>query len=293
MKNFTSLLFLLLACLLSISVQAQVLNGGFELKRTDGTIANWEPSGLIPILLDSPATCTFDSLYFLSNDAHSGNYALAMQSVFCESMVALPQMSASDDIPAYSPSEPFSGKPGSFHFYHKLSLATGNGVRIYISLLDTNGLEVAIADTTLRMAAGTYTYVDMPLQYIGTGEPVLLQMFMALIQECGTTSEITSFLIDDIGSGTTAVADPKIPGRSISVYSVPAGAELQVRPEGFTTTREARLLVSDALGRVVLQTRVLPSEGGNIHLATAALAPGVYTLQLWDGTDCFVTRFIK
>jgi hypothetical protein len=267
----------------ALAAQAQVLNPGFELRRTDGSLANWE-KGILAIALGD--SCPTDSLYIISADAHSGNAALELRTLNCESSVLKSSIAVSDDIPAYSPTQPFHINPTSINFYYKLFPEGGDGLRVQIQLNDSTGTGLAEADTVLYAPAAAYTFASVLLRYSGAGTAARLQLRFSFVTT--TTSKGGSrFLVDDIGVSETGISDPSGNNR-LTCYPNPAKDRLFVPMDH--TQRVPELL--DMNGRCI------PANWSATNTSLAALSleglpDGLYLLRLRENGQYRYARFLK
>ena len=295
MKNYLKIALILFACCGSFVSQAQVLNGGFELTRPDSTIANWEVTSMIVIPLDSPA-CSYDSLYFRNNDPHSGKYALELRNIACYGSTSSARMFASDDIPAFGPSEPFTQTPLAFSFFYKFFPLHGEGIRMSISLLDAEMNIIAAVDSTFFPGTvSSYTQAIMPLQYSSTQQPERMRMQFLITDNGGGTGNLEAgcrFLIDDISTtgAVTAIQEQAGTASPFRCYPTVATGCINLELAGYRG--QSSLQLWDAAGRLVRHFDHI-SLASPIQVNIQDLQQGMYFVRVVNAAGQYNSRFLR
>lgn len=295
MKNYLKIALTLFAAYGSYVSQAQVLNGGFELTRPDSTIANWEVTSMIVMPLDSPA-CSYDSLYFLNNDPHSGKYALELRNIACYGATSSARMFASDDIPAFGPSEPFTQRPEAFSFFYKFFPLHGEGIRMSISLLDAEMNVIATVDSTFFPGTvSSYTQAVMPLQYSSTQQPERMRMQFLITDNGGGTGNLEAgcrFLIDDIGTtgAVTAIKEQAGTGSAFRCYPTIATNNINLELAGYRG--QSSLQLWDAAGRLVRYVDHIYLVAP-VQLDIQDLPQGMYFVRVVNAAGQYNSRFVR
>ena len=110
------------------------------------------------------------------------------------------------------------------------------------------------------------------------------------------TSPSTTYLVGVFASITdNQVLSTKslAPAIGIEVFPNPAHTAVTVRLGAGPVINQATLILTDALGRVVLNRAItLPINGADIPLDLTGLAPGVYALQVKANSACTVRQLV-
>lgn len=285
---------MMLAC--AAATDAQVLNGSFELTRADNTIANWAVKGQVVVPLDTTEPCPLDSLYFLVNDPHEGKFALEVRNIACEAGVSSVKMSVSDDMPAFGPSQPFRLSPEAFSFYYKFFPRNGEGIRMYITLLDDQLNTVATADSVLFPGtAVAYTEAILPLQYAGTAQPERMMLQFFITDAGGGTAGLEGgarLVIDDISPVNKVTGFPEHASATATALSCfPTMATGQIYLHLPHYKGYSRVQILDAAGRTVREIpEILLTQARSVDVA--GLAPGLYVVHVVNGAGACKARFI-
>ncbi len=291
------ILLLIAIFFLGARVQAQIINPGFETLNPDGTPAYWLPLSLF-IVFPLDTACTgqgsYDSLRFVTTDAHGGNYAFEMNvHTQCDTLATGGNIRPTRyiaDSGFMDMRVPFTGRPAAITFYYKFTSVMGDYA--YAEVLtenDTNTVAHGIWKT--YASANTWTLASIPLSYSGTDNPAYLTMSFRI----GSDSIMhygTRFLLDDMNDGgTTAVADLHQTA-GINCYPVPATHLLTVQADGNLMAGNCTVTITDAMGRVVVAENEM-LDNGSTQVNVDMLPPGLYLLQLAAGDVVLRTKFIK
>lgn len=297
MLQRSTLFFTVLLCLIN-PLQAQILNPGFELYRSDSTLANWENRTLFVIPTDSlPGECPSDSIFFRTGDAHSGNGAMELRNILCYGNLAYGQIFASDDIPAFGPSLPFTTRPTSLSFYYKNYPVGGDGFKVSLQLTDVIGLTVATMDTAVYFSAPVTAYqlVSFPLKYESSAQPERMSLSFSLIDAGGGTSamhEGSRLLIDDLTTdAATALYDPGKNALGFSCYPTLAKEVINLVWKEPRILQHVVITVIAADGRI-LKTLSLQKPGSGLQINITDLPAGIYTLRVVAAEGQFNGRFV-
>lgn len=291
-------LALLLSTLLSVTaLSAQVLNAGFETARADGTAANWETRLLISVPIDTEDSCNTDAFCTLTNDAYSGKKALLLQNLSCSGELIYGRIFASDDIPAYSPSIPFTERPDFFSFYYKLLPNGGEGIRMEAILTDANGAIMGTADTVFYPGTiSTYARLQVPVQYWDVTQPERLFLRFNLIDSLGGNTYMQAgsrLYLDEISTGkqVTGIGNRQnLPG-SFQCFPVPAGDYIDLSIENAKATERYTILVTDVSGKLVKKQEQVALTP-NFRFDTHDLPCGLYFIRALNAGKQCNSRFL-
>lgn len=264
-----SRLFLSTAALscIGFSASAQLLNPGFESSRDDGSIANWVATYSISIPIDSTSgECHADSMFQKTTDAHTGSSALVLQNVQCYENVIYGNISATDDIPAWGPTVPFTEQPAAFSFFYKFSPKGGDGIRARILLKDVDGVAVAEVDTVIFPGLmEDYTKMLILLNYSSDNAPERMYMYYSIVDNSGTAASVnvgTKLLIDDIAAEST-----------LTVHKVDAAQMSDI--SFYPTQASNELFIARAKGQGNIAVEIFDMSGRKVKSESLSLAAGV------------------
>jgi len=290
-------LLLIVIFLVAVRAQAQIINPGFETLNPDGTPAYWLPLPLF-IIFPLDTACeqqgSYDSMRFVTTDAHSGSYAFEMNvTTFCDTLSSGGNIRPTRyiaDTGFMDMRVPFTGRPAAITFYYKFTSVMGDYA--YADVLtenDTNSVAEGVWKT--YVTANTWTLASIPLTYFNTDNPAYLSLRFRI----GSDSIMhygTRFLLDDMSdAGTTAVPD-LVDAVGITCYPVPAGNELNIRLSSKTAESGAEVRITDAMGRLV-KTGNMHLDNGHASINISELPAGMYIVQLTIGDLIHRTKFVK
>jgi hypothetical protein len=285
MKKRFSLSGSLMTVLFTLSVLAQVPNGGFE-QWVGGEPTNWV-TGNFP---------GFFTTITQSNGSHSGSYA-ARGDVAAFSGFFFPPYLLSGDSTGFAISERYASLKG----YYRFSPQSTDAMVVYVIMyVDTLG--IGAGWSVLPAATAGYSSFDVPIQYISSDTPTrcYIEIF------AGDTTGVvgghlgTFFLVDDITlSGTTGidlVVDPVTPEGFALKQNYP-------NPFNPSTTIEFSIPENDLVSLVVYNTlgqevtRLVDNRkmgAGTYRLEWTAedLPSGVYLYQLIAGQHSLYGKMI-
>jgi hypothetical protein len=239
-----------------------------------------------------------------TNDAHSGNWAVKMETLPCGIVpwyqytgwiklgdTSIQSFYANGGIP-------FTQRPAFFNFYYKL-VGPGQDTAdalISFSRLDTttgNVDPIGAGYTQLPVYTNQYTLVSVPIYYFPTLDfPDSMRIvFSTFNHNDGQWQYLatpgTMLYIDDISlSGGTLGTPFIITGTTFKVHSNPATSHLTISNNGMHSgTAE----LYDTFGRLVLQQDLQPDE---TTISTAGLAPGVYVVRISTSDGQYARKVI-
>jgi len=258
MKKLTLLLFLIVFRF-SASAQAPMGNPGFELVSPDSIPLLWGQLTSFAISIDSNGN-PIDSLVFdgllcgVTNDAHTGNYALELRNAYnFTTQTGYPggACAMQDSNQFYSLLLDFSniGNPDQLNFYYKF-LAVGNDsgyakITVFDSLFDQ------IAVTEIRLGANsTYSFVNVPITYNQAGSAIAAQLCFFNSTPLGSTNLGSRLNIDDVNITTTTGLQIPVISEGFHLVPNPANDIINI----FSNEKSNQIQVFDMQGRAVFKS---------------------------------------
>jgi hypothetical protein len=258
MKNKVTVL---LTCLLLSSLtwaQQQLVNAGFE---SWDTIADYtQPSGWYS--LNSLAEFGFEQGTKLTADAHSGNYAVILESKSNPfgDMVGLlssgPLMNDQFEPDLSKIKIPFSGSPSAVRFYYKSFPQPGDSCVFSMVLTrwnSSNGTTdtVGRARISLGSIVSSYTLADVAVEYASSLPPDSAFVIFSSSENSFSPIAGSIFQVDDIQLVYQPVGLPEQGMLDARIYPNPARGLITVELPGNTN---ATLELYDQAGRLVHRT---------------------------------------
>jgi hypothetical protein len=289
----------LLLALTAMSVQgySQLINPDFEIVNDLGNAINWKSFTIIAVPIDSSCIGQgMDSLFFTTPEAYSGQRAMEIRTgTYCGTVYAGNVSAAKSDTDTafYSQSVPFTDRPYAISFYYKLHSVQGDAGQFSLALTSENGPVVADATYTLPAETTTWTKLTVPLHYMETETPALLDLHFSIRND--TMLHYGSrFLIDKITfEAPTSIGE--LPGDKLEMtcYPVPAKDELNIRFSHQKSKSNASILVTDAMGRTVRYQAATTIRNGIMLVDVKDLSGGLYLVRV--SVDGLVAhgKFIK
>lgn len=265
MKNLV-LLIIPFALLLTVNSHCQEIpNGDFEIVEIDDSppayIPYWRP------LLFATQCWPIETTQDISEDSHSGNYAIKMRTSVCNGGEGLIkagyQTGTSGEWPPLSTSIEFSERPDELNFFYKF-LQEGNDSAYveaflfkYDSTPDIPWVErydtIAFSSARIGEEVSEYNFFSLPINYVSDLMPDYIKIVFATKDgSCNSTtcSLGTTLWIDDVGvsGGTLGIKEEEI-GATIEIYPNPAKESFQLKLKPGVTVDQ--MFIYDQTGRMV------------------------------------------
>lgn len=255
-------------------LQAQILNAGFEQARPNGGPANWGKT------ITQPAPCNvalgYDSVYFLSTDAYTGNYALEMRNAVCDNSTffAGGAILMENDTNYFSLGVSYVERPQFISLNYKFLPVGGDIANINIQLLDEpNGVTVAYDDFTITQPMAQYSALTIPITYFDPATPTRLIIIFSIENTTDNVNYGTRFLVDDISTLATDIKDIKASKSALVVYPNPSRGPIAIRT---AENGPVQLTISNAIGQVVMDAKVAT----NCLIDMPELSAGLYSYRV-------------
>lgn len=289
----------LLLALTALSVQgySQLINPDFEIVNDQGNAVNWKSFSIIAVPIDSSCVGNgMDSLYFTTGEAYSGQRAMEIRTgTYCGTVYGgnVSAAKSDSDTAFYSQSVPFTDRPYAISFYYKLHTLQADAGQFSLLLTAEDGAQVAEASYTLPAETATWTKVTVPLHYMETVNPALLDLHFAIRND--TMLHYGSrFLIDKITfDAPTAIAEVSGNNIGMTCYPVPANEELTLHFDRQYGNSQATVRIADAMGRTIPYLTSGTILDGEMKLDIRGLSGGLYLLQVSADGMVKHGKFIK
>lgn len=290
MKRICTMTMMLLVT--GLANAQQLTNPGFESWEVKGDYtdpANWNT-------LNALVDFGFDASTTQTTDAHSGNYAVKLESitspfndlsgVLCTGPILDDQFNADFSRMKIA----FSGAPQKFEFYYKSDPEPGDTSIVFMCLTRWNAsLEktdtIATAIKLFYDSVGAYTQASITFEYESSLAPDSM-FIIASSSANGFTPTVGSVLILDdllLVYGPTAIEENKTASVSVELFPNPASSLVNVQSK--TGTQE--LWLTDYSGKTVYNTTV------NINqIDVTNFDNGIYFLTVLDQNNNRSTRKI-
>jgi len=289
------LFILSIALLFSPFLRAQNFNQGFEIPNTgnDGP-EKWGPFGFVVMPTDSNCLWTGqDSMGFWSWDAHSGNRSYELRvATYCTNGYGGTLQTRMFSVDTFADERiPFTDTPDAFTFYYKLNSVGGDIVSGDVKLELTDGSLVAYGGIALSQTTSGWTMATIPMFYYDTAIPEYMMVHLYLYSDTNLNYG-TRFVVDDFNMVLpTSVSGVERENKTLACYPVPAKDVVRISIPR-TVDHSGKLMVIDALGKVVIQKEI-QINARTIEISVTDLPTGIYSLKLSTATDIFTGRFVK
>ena len=289
----TNILFFLTMLTCGSVVNAQQLaNPGFENWDTIGDYS--QPSNWYS--LNALAQFGFEPSTTLTDDAHSGNYAVVLTSIAGQftdysGVLCTGPILNQDLQPDFSNMKvAFTARPSHIRFYYKAFPVEGDSGAFAICLTKWNttlGQADTIAEASVLFGeqVNVYTLAELAFKYRNSDAPDSMFVIAASSFDGFNPTPESRLQFDDfeLVYQPTGLSDNN-PSWNVEVYPNPATSELFIQ----TSNKATSLVLSDANGKVCVQQAIASKHHVNIEDCSA----GLYLLVLTDEQGAIETRKI-
>lgn len=248
-------LILAIAAGLPMLASAQILNPGFEDARQGGGPAHWGRILLIGLPCD--VSEGYDSTYFMTTDAHTGNFALELRNAHCDDQQyfggGANQMESDEFYSGFGST--FTDRPSAITLFYKLLPVGGDVGHVTISLEDDvngNG-PIASADFYIDQPATEYTSVSIPLTYVSSAAPSRITMCVGLANQATHVNFGSRLLIDDVSTLTTGLNNTPVTNALATIFPNPNTGTITIKS---IQTEPVLLTVYNSVGQLVMSDKV-------------------------------------
>ncbi len=298
------LLFFTLMTAATITTKSQIVNNSFENLNPNGTIKNWGDLFIWSGSLDTNGVWQADSvifdneLYFSTNDANTGLRALEMRNAFnfttSQKISGSARLSQNDTAYAvFTQVINIPQRPSHFSFFHKFFPVANDTAYAQMTVLDTNGNDIGSVDIDISAPSSVYSQISKPVIYTSNAPGAYIMVGFKTAKPYTTASFGTRLLIDDVNILFTGLFENENPDKDVlTCFPNPAPGIIHLLIDEQRRGQKGVVEVSDFNGKIV---RVIPLTGDErlLHLETADLADGPYSISLKTAAGIYRTTFIK
>lgn len=308
-KNYIILSFVLLFT--SLSAQAQVVNGNFEIVKPNFLPSNWGMNFTQAITFDPITgqstgdnilyTWCIPSMVYASTEAHTGQYAMEISNAYNQTQnfvipgEAMIFSDATQDAPGWNPGIPVN--PGAnierLGFYYKF-LAAGNDVaQATMSLFDANGTELGRTNVDIHGTDNQYHYIYSYIYHPYNVPVAFMQISFNMAKEGTTPTFGSRLIIDNVITNHQSLSLIENPiNESFRVYPTLVDNEINIVPASQTEgTIDYKIINSQ--GRIVKENTVANSSDYIYTMEVTDLSSGVYFLEIASNSEKIIKKFIK
>ncbi len=298
MKNTLLIIAVVLSLCSSLTKGQTIINPGFELVNSDGTLQNWGNVYIFSAWFDSSGVSHTDSIvydgqfYAPTNDFYSGSKALELRNAWnyttntgiagavgLDDDTVFTSWGPSSLLPA--PGTPFNPfMPSNFGFYHKFNQVNGDSAQARITLWDSTGNQIAEGTLIISAPSSVYTLITAPITYTMPGDVAYYTFFISNFYTADPGYRQPSFgtrlQVDNIGFNmfSADVAEGSNNINSINIYPNPAGDQISINRK---SNNETNYRIYNLFG-VVVQEGVMQTSESTLSLNN--FKEGVYYLEL-------------
>lgn len=284
MKTKFTLSLISLALLVSVKLQAQVPNGGFE-NWTSGNPVNWYVSNI-------PTLATPVTQY---SPGHTGICAKG-QPVFSATL--------NDTVAPFI----YSGNIGSgfpitqayatLEFYYQCNLTAGDLFSAVVVIYDASNAPIGGGNEDIPVNASAWTHKSISIGYFSGNTPAAAAISFTLLpgSSSGATqpSLSSTFLVDDV-TLTGVVGVKENSSENYFAYTFPNPAKDFVTIIVDKAMVNAEINVYDLFGNAVRS--FLAENAGTTHFehkfSVADLSAGIYPVRMTSGKKQWLTKIVK
>jgi hypothetical protein len=274
-------LFFAAVCAMSLTLNAQILNPGFE-DWAGGNPVDWATSNAFPASLVNITQTT---------DANTGMYAVDGIVIELQGTPYGPVIQSGTDATGF----PVTEKYQSLTLYYKFKSVEGDKFSVNVAL-ERGGVPIAQGAVAIPTDVDVYKTVTVPLDYTTNEVPDRAYIQISITgPETGNDVHIGSeMIVDDLSfSLTTGNAVIPTPVRDLTCYPNPATEFVKISLDK-AITGNSTLLVSDTYGREVKKMENLSLQPGKkaLEVSVLDLPSGIYFFTLTSQTRNYSGKFM-
>ena len=299
MKKYTlHILFLLIInCSLSIVNCFAQPNPGFENWTTTFGIEDpdsWQTMNFLSLTTPPNPLSAFKAI---GVDAHTGNYALKLTTIFINNNPAPTQIPDTTGLVFtgkinVSPFTltygfPYTGRPEKLEFWAKYAPVGGDTGRVGVALTKWNGVSrdtIANGGIDIHSTA-IYTVFQYSLNYRSTSLPDSAVIAIASSKSKATARVNSSLYIDDVAfTGWVGINQYDINNSKVQVFPNPAKDNVTIHAQ---INEADNVQIIDASGKLV---GIYKIQNYTSDINTSAFAEGFYFYEIRDKKNCVLTK---
>lgn len=304
--------YLMLLLLIAISSSAQVVNGDFEIVKSNGKVSNWGINFSLPVVIDNETGqnisdfILFDNYIDFScsstNEAFSGSKALDIRNAYNMTQDhvipggAMLFHDATQDSPGWNPGVPIEpGMDVSFLAFHYKYIPFGvtDVIEAELVVLGESG---EIGRAAIQIAEPDYVY-DGNVQFKYAETPVIYTssetpLWMYISFSMGTIENAnfgTRIIIDDVRVNNSFLTNNQFLPSIFSIFPTVADQSINIVKNNSIGNSTFTFKIYSIDGKLISeQTQTFTGNTSNV-IDTSNLSQGVYFIQ----SEGFKAKFIK
>nr|WP_294777617.1 T9SS type A sorting domain-containing protein [uncultured Flavobacterium sp.] len=304
-------LFLNVVLFLSASLNAQVINGNFEIVKPNWLPSNWGMNFTQPVTIGIPNgetvaneiqyTTNIPSMVYATTDSQNGQYAMEISNAFNSTEnVVIPGSAtifsdATQDSPGWNAGIPIvqDAQVYMIGFYYKF-LPVGNDVaEAKIEVFDTNGEIMGNAEVEIMGTNNQFEYVYMPINFTSNAIKSYMTISFSMAKAGSTPTFGSRLLVDNVVTNFAALEIIDNPISTVfSMYPTVADEELYIIP-GTLQSDLIQYKIIDTQGKIVKQNTTTGNSAYIYTMDVSQLSSGLYFLQVTSKTGNLTKKFIK
>ncbi len=305
-------IFSLILLVMSSSLQAQVVNGNFEIVKPNFLPSNWGMNFTQEVAIDTNTgqvvgdnilyTWCIPSMVYVSTEAHSGQYAMEISNAFNSTQnVVIPGSATifsdeTQDFPGWNAGVPLSPQANiqTLGFYYKFLPAGNDVAQANISVFDANGNEIGKTHVDIMGTNNQFQYVYSYVNFTSNTTPAHMTISFTMQKEGSTPTFGSRLLIDQVVTNfqSLEVIGSQNSNTSFTVYPTLADNEINVslpnQAEG-----QINYKIINTQGSVVIENSELNASNYTYSMDVSNLSSGVYFLQIESNLEKVVKKFVK
>jgi hypothetical protein len=304
-------IYLLSTLFVTMLIQAQVPNNGFEQTLDDGfTLKNWGAFFPINIVvgpgdepIEQPNTILFDNGVSFSmpvGDCITGSWAMQISNAFdtVNNVVIPGKASLFDD--SNSPTHtgwnngvqlPDGALVQFLGFDYKFFPAGNDVAMARLELFNEGGESIGVAEVQITQAVSDFQYVYVPIDFTLDDTPKFMTIDFAMQKDGSEVNSWSTLIVDNVVVNTMMLGVAQNQNAPFTVFPTVANTEINIVANDIAAG-QTKISVVNMEGKIVTREAVLVG-GTATTIDVSGLASGVYLLNAESETGKSVTRFIK
>jgi len=309
-KNYIIILsFVLLFT--TLSSQAQVVNGNFEIVKPNFLPSNWgmnftQAVTFDPITGQSTSnnilyTSIIPSMVYASTESHTGQYAMEVSNAFNQTQnLVIPGEAtifsdASQDFPGWNPGIPLNPTANveRLGFFYKF-LAAGNDIaQAKMQLFDANGNEIGRTTIDIHGTDNQFRYIYSYIYHPYNITPASMQISFNMAKQGSTPAFGSRLIIDNVISNSQSLSLIENPiNDAFSMYPTLVDNEINIVP-AIQTEGTIDYKIINTQGRIVKENTVSNSSDYVYTMDVSNLNSGIYILEIASNSEKIIKKFVK
>jgi len=290
------------------NLQAQVVNGDFEIVKPNLLASNWGMNFLFPVTINTETgeSVTDEIFYgscmpafvFSTPDAHTGNYALQLANGMngtTNQVIAAKATIFSDteaDIPGWNPGIPVSptDEVTMLGFYYKFFPMGNDVAQAELVVFDENSNEIGRATADIVAPSSEYSYLYAPVQFTSSATPAFMIITFSMLKEGSVPTFGSSLLVDDVVVNFSALKTNNFQSNPFTIYPTIADQEITIVKGTTAKTGNSDLKIFNSNGKLVKEASFNWNTNSSGKIDVSQLPTGTYLIQSNEATLKFIKK---